>query len=557
MPDQEQHFMPESIGNSLVESTQDSESERIQPSSYTTALLESLRNIKPKPLPPELSKLSVSQTVSFLAIAYEKVRNAVEYREDHLVLRAAIERILKRRLTLNSEGEGEAENLLRELTWARYFPNESLGDHDIDEVQKLIDRYIFIRNQILANKDIKTQAFLVQYLFELMTCEVEESLSPESSKRMASFTYFIFQTLREKIKVEDLEENIKDAYLLIALDKTYRKSDLPYQRYHLFTTFYRPIAQMSDEELTKLLQNLSAVFTKVDEMIKNPHVESLSKFVKKQLPPFLILFDVIDKRKKDAQTILNKRESIWTEVVELCKKRYSQVQSRLRVLAIRSLIYIFITKMLLALILEYPISLYLYNEVHQSSIIINTIFPPLLMLVIVLFVKLPGEENTKKIFERIVNIIDSDRSFETQISYMRKRLNAKKSLRVFIFTIVYSFTFFITLYLINQGLNLLNFNVVSQILFVFFISVVSFFAYRVRQVASEYKLDEKEGILSPIIDFFFMPILSLGKFFSRELSRLNLFIIIFDFIIEAPFKLIIEIFEDWIKFVRARKEEIV
>ena len=33
----------------------------------------------------------------FFALVYEKVRNAVEYREDHLILRAAIERILKRR----------------------------------------------------------------------------------------------------------------------------------------------------------------------------------------------------------------------------------------------------------------------------------------------------------------------------------------------------------------------------------------------------------------------------------------------------------------------------
>ena len=43
-----------------------------------------------------------------------------------------------------------------------------------------------------------------------------------------------------------------------------------------------------------------------------------------------------------------------------------------------------------------------------------------------------------------------------------------------------------------------------------------------------------------------MPILSLGKFFSSEIAKLNFFIFIFDFIIEAPFKLIFEVVEEWI-----------
>ena len=61
----------------------------------------------------------------------------------------------------------------------------------------------------------------------------------------------------------------------------------------------------------------------------------------------------------------------------------------------------------------------------------------------------------------------------------------------------------------------------------------------------------------PVVDFFFMPILSLGKFFSSEIAKLNFFIFIFDFIIEAPFKLIFEVDEEWISFVRKRKEEII
>lgn len=213
--------------------------------------------------------------------------------------------------------------------------------------------------------------------------------------------------------------------------------------------------------------------------------------------------------------------------------------------------------MILALILEYPASLFFYNEVNITAIIINSVFPALLMIFIVLLIRPPGDENTRNIFQRIIDIIDVDKSFETKIAYIPKKPRVRKPLLIFGFTIFYSFTFIITLLLIYEVLTLLHFNLISQIIFIFFVSVVTFFSYRIKQIVNEYRLREKESILAPVGDFFFMPILSLGKFFSTEIARLNFFIFIFDFLIEAPFKLIFEVVEEWISFVRQRKEEIV
>src|SRR3989339_440872 len=120
------------------------EVEKLSLSQYTGALLSALRSIKTKVRPDDISALSVSQTVSFFALVYEKVRNAVEYREDHLILRATIERVLRRRFSLNPDGRGEAENLLRELLWARYFDNATLGGEDVIKSQELIDKYTIL-----------------------------------------------------------------------------------------------------------------------------------------------------------------------------------------------------------------------------------------------------------------------------------------------------------------------------------------------------------------------------------------------------------------------------
>ncbi|MEK9169813.1 MAG: hypothetical protein AAB788_03660, partial [Patescibacteria group bacterium] len=507
--------------------------------------------------PDDISALSVSQTVSFFALVYERVRNAVEYREDHLILRAAIERILRRRFSLNPDGHGEAENLLRELLWARYFDNGVLGAEDNVIIQNLINKYILLRRQLVIGRDNELRIFLDQFLMDLLTCEVEETLKPQSATIQSNLSFFIYQVLRNKIKIEGLKEDQKDAYFLVAIEKVFGKSDRAYLRYRLFITFYKTLRDHSEKELEILGSKLPAIFKKIDDMVTNPYVDNLIKFTRKQLPPFLILFALIKSKPDELQAILTNRERLWNEVDQTCRDKYQHLGARVRTLAVRSFIYILLTKMIFAIILEVPISIYIYGEVNKNAIIINSIFPPILMIGILGFFKVPGEENTRKIFQRIIDIINEDKSFETRVAFVPKKSTPKRPLLIFGFTVFYTLTFLVTLSLIYEFLKNLGFNLVSQVIFVFFVSVVSFFSYRIRQVTKELRLEEKASVLSPIVDFFFMPMLSLGKFFSSEIAKLNFFIFIFDFIIEAPFKLIFEVVEEWISFVRKRKEEII
>lgn len=527
-------------------------------SQFTNAVIENLNAVKPRRRPDDLTKLTVSQTVSFLAIAYEKVRNAIEYRDDHLVRRAAIERILKRRLSLNPNAQGEAENVLREIMWARYFPVGSLGEDDINIIQAIINKYMNIKKTMIVGRDPSAQRYLFQFLIDLLTCEIEETLSPDTAARESSFTYFLYQTLRNKVQIEGLNESQKDAFFLAAIEKSFRKSDEPYLRYHIFVTFYKPLLQYSEDDLAELTTKLPYIFKKIDDILTNPYADNLSRFIRKQLPPYLILFDILRKKGDNVKAMFSDRKKLWQEVDMTCREKYQQSKNKLQVLAFKSLIYIFATKMLFAVILEYPVSLYLYNHVNMVSIIINSVFPPILMLIIVMFFKLPGEDNTARIYYRIIDIIDSDKTFEnTKTFNLSKKKKAKRPVLVFGFTIFYTMTFVITFFLINRMLTLIQFNAISQAIFIFFVTVITFFSYRIKQVVREYRLVEREGVLAPFGDFFFMPVVSIGKFFSTQLGRLNFFTVLFDFIIEAPFKLMIEVVEEWITFVRQRKEEIV
>lgn len=529
----------------------------IQLSSVSETLLKALREIKPKPSVNEYQKLSVSKTASIFALVYERVRNAVEYREDHLLRRAAIERILKRRLALNPKGTGEGENVLRELLWARYFQDGEIGKGDIDKVQSIIQLFLTIKSKLSAGRKASEKQFLNEFLFDLVTAEIEEELNFVTAKTENLFTNFIFHVIKHKVKIEKTSENQKDLFLFIAVEKAYRKSDRAYQRYHLYRLFHDSLYSHANNSIEQLVSDFPSIAVSLEQYVTNPIVEKLVRFIRKQLPPFLILFSIIRSHRSEIGSIIKSKKTLWTKVEQTARDKYSHIKTRLNTLAIRSLVYIFITKMVIALILEVPVSQVIYNEINYLAIGINTIAPPVFMLIIVLSVSIPGERNTRRLFLRILDIINEDTSFEKTVALITKKVKTKRPILAIGFTILYSSTFLITLYGIHFVLAFFDFNLLSEAIFVFFISVVAFFAYRIKQIANTYRLIESRSFLQPVSDFFFMPILSLGKFFSEGVSRLNVFIVILDFIIEAPFKLVVEVVEEWISFVKQRKEEII
>lgn len=82
-----------------------------------------------------------SGVVGTLARVYEKARSALEYRADHLVRRAAIERILKRYLVFEKNAKPLAENLLLELRWAKYMSKAELNSVTVEQLTGVLKKY--------------------------------------------------------------------------------------------------------------------------------------------------------------------------------------------------------------------------------------------------------------------------------------------------------------------------------------------------------------------------------------------------------------------------------
>jgi len=550
------NFRVSGLSNSAVNSHEE-EGPRLSISKYTEALLKSWKEGASK-TSTSPNKISVSQTVSFAAFLYEKMRNAVEFREEHLIRRSTIERILKRRMILNENGRDIAEPLIKELLWARYYENNTLGEEKINEVQAVIDKYFFLRNELTSGRSNKEQEKISKFILECLSCEIEENLSP--NPRREAFINYVYQILHNHIShLSDGGDMERDILVYIAIEKTFTHSDLPLIKYHLLKLMLPEITKISWKDADKILPNLFDVYQRIDKAINHPFSDKIRNALKKEMPLFLILRDIFTQNSNTIESILVDENKLKFKVDEACRRRYDESRVRLRRTGIRSFIYILLTKVVFAFIIEIPYDLYIQKTISYMPIIINVAFPPLLMALIIMSVTIPGDDNTRKIFQLIKEVISTNPEHFNPLAAITIGRKIKRRGLVFrsIFSLIYLTTYLISFGAIIFVLSLLSFNPVSQGIFIFFITLVTFFTFKVIQITQEYQVVDKEGILSPLFDFFFLPIIRVGQWLSGEvLQKFNFLIFFFDFIIEMPFKAIVEVFDEWVHFIKLKKEEI-
>src|SRR3989338_10068372 len=85
--------------------------------------------------------IHVSSVISGAAMLYEKLRYSLDYREEHLLRRHAIERIIRRRLEDRGDWHEFAHPFLIELVQAQYLKNDSVPEAVMPGVQAIFDRY--------------------------------------------------------------------------------------------------------------------------------------------------------------------------------------------------------------------------------------------------------------------------------------------------------------------------------------------------------------------------------------------------------------------------------
>ncbi|MGH7246087.1 MAG: hypothetical protein ACREGI_04080 [Candidatus Levyibacteriota bacterium] len=509
-----------------------------------------ITTIEKKEAPNAEPKIVVNRFVSELATWYEKLRNAMDINDDEVILRSAIERILGRRLLLGGNPRKIAEPLLRELVWARYFQNNTLPESMVEKVSEIIDVHMKLRKMVLDQGILKEKT-VNEWIKQLTSSQIARSLSPNIEKNTLS--NFMYHIMRDRLSILDDNDDTKNVQEYIAVRRAFARDDIAFLRYYLFNQIF---GEITSSNLQKVADHFVKAYQEVEYQLHYKLKEKIFIFVKRQTPVFFILEDVMKSHKENLRQLIANGEEFTKAVFTACDIRYKGIASKVRRAIIRSVVFLIVTKAIIALGVEGSYENWRYGHIAWETIGINTGIPPLLMIVVSLFIKTPDKENSKRILTKIQSVLFDETPNITpplKLSLVPPKGN---TIIKTVFGLLWFAAFFISFGFMVYVLNKLHFDIVSQGIFLFFIAIVSFLAYRINSTAHMYTIDDKQSLLTPFIDFLFIPVVRVGMLLTDGISQINIIIFLFDFLIEAPFKAVFAFFEQWFLYMHTKREDL-
>ncbi|MBU4314833.1 hypothetical protein KJ673_00305 [Patescibacteria group bacterium] len=505
------------------------------------------------PVQEGMETIEVSAPASTAASLYEKVRVTLEYQEDHLLRRNAIARILRRFLGGDVPLEDMAENLLRELVWAKYLPNKEIPTSFIHELSPIFLKYGIL---LEAVEHTPKPEFSFQWVLDALSTELEYSIVSHQKEEL--IVSYMYEQMKTRIAWDPgilATEEQKDLLLFIAVHKTLLKSDLATLRYRTLILYYPDWAGASHKSrIDEIASGLQKVINTIDGQIEHPLVEKLSQKLRRQAGLFRVLQDVIEDNPKDFEEFVTKEPDLFGRAIwKSLKQRTKLFRSRLHRTAVRAVLFLFITKMTLAVLLEVPYDLIVHGQMYFIPLAVNILFHPLFLAFISMTVVVSEHRNADDYKSAMRALVVGANHDFLNIRIKKDRFGTWTT----IFGIVYILIFLIIYSLIGVFLYKMNFNAFSIALFLFFLSLVTFFGIRIRSSTRDILLSaQRRGVFGSIFDIIVLPIVHFGRWLSVKVSKINVFIYFFDFIIESPFKVAIRFVEEWLAFIKEKKEEI-
>ncbi|MDO8664118.1 MAG: hypothetical protein Q7K44_00990, partial [Candidatus Liptonbacteria bacterium] len=409
--------------------------------------------------------------------AYEKLRYLIDYKDERHIRRSAIERIIKRKILLEG-GEGIGLSLIQELVAGRYLPNNAISDRAAIDVELIILKYKKLQNALPGN--FRDDQHSRKILIRLIGSEIEAFFYPNNEDDFVAEAFY--ETVKDSIKIEELisYEALK-MQVLIACHRSLFNTDDETLFYKLWLKCLPADWETLENEST--IRGIGEKSPEIWHGIQSALTNPLSFKLLSKLYDYAIYFSVIREVVRaygaESERILSDNASLGQFTRQFLEKNYKEQYKKARSSAIRAVFYIFLTKMLLALALEVPYQVYFLDNVEYAPIATNVIFHPMLLLFITVSVRPLGEKNTNAIIAGVEGMLTGE-----GIKIIKVKVKGGGFFNS-IFLVLYSILFLIVFGAIVFTLQELNWSFVSISLFLGFLTLISYFALRIRHSANK------------------------------------------------------------------------
>lgn len=509
--------------------------------------------LEAEPAPADGPYLDSRSVTKGFAALYERLRNTLDYRDEHLIRVFAFRRILKRRLIRGMTAEKVAEPLLRELVRSGYVPQTAIPESDVPKYQRVLAKYITLFSLYAEHSHADFDGETWDWIFTLAANELESRLI--YSRHRHTVAGRLIAALQEERILErwQLAETAVREQTTIAVYRTFLKLPNELISWQLFLLRF---PEWTDDPGVEFIESfagrLTAIRKEIEQAFRHGAADRLEKHIQPVATTLWLLQESLAETPDRGAVLCS--PALLNEKLDETIAQYSKTgKSRLRRTLWRSLTYIILTKMALALLLEVPLDRALEGVVNYTHIAFNIAAPPLLLLLFGLSVRWPGKKNTDTIHAIAEKLLYTD---SLGLDQLRGPTRYRKVWEG-IFNLSYSVVYLVSFGVIIYTLLRFGFTPPAVAIFLFFLTIVSFFGFRIRRQAQEMIVHKgEERFVVFLAALFFLPILRTGRWISRQSARINIFLFLFDVFIEVPLQAFLEFFDAFTGFVREKKEDI-
>jgi hypothetical protein len=483
----------------------------------------------------------IPQAGKTIANAYEQLRNAAEYTDGNITLQRAIKRFYKRTLFISRHKPKDiGQELVIELVTAGYLQDGSLGINATHILTQLVDEHVELYHRLRSSKITQRQA--ASWTLSVLSARTYNMLVPRAyDLTIASYAYqyFLEQLPQESFAESKTEaENSHDA-LYVAVHQALLQSDVDTVRADLLQLHGIDGSDM--REYIKWCAYAREIYT-------SPHTLRLKRVVSRNGAPFRVLRSLAATSLLDE--LLQNREAFLKAYHEQIHIEYRRLNKRLNSGVLKSITFLFLTKVTIGLAVEVPFDRYVYGHIVALPLAINLLFPPLYMASIWLSLPSPSADNARATARFIDQLLYEDTA---PVPYLPKGVSTQSRARVGIGGILFLVPFTVTYF----ALHALGFNLLQMVIFLIFFSTASFLGFRLSLMVRELRMSNRESsVLSILRDFFYLPFILVGQWLAGKYAEINVIGELFDLIIELPLKTVLSLIRQWIRFLREKHEEL-
>lgn len=519
-----------------------------------------------------ISPIRVDELASKVASLYEKLRRIIDWKEEHVVRRTAIERILKRSLLPEISGvhvldaDKMAEPLVLELIRSGYFSNGRIPKNKIPQVREVLARYIYVishnplisNGQLSNNLKVKQKINFFTWVLEIAACEIEQVMDPaiKENALLNLMTNTLFSRIR-LLPANQLSDQDKLIQIYIAVHRTLFDLDEPFISYNLLKIRYPDWFAGEPQFVEWFANHIDQVQQVLEADLNHPHAKYFYTIAERLDAAYLTIGDIFAKAttdKQDPVTVVQNEESLDLAIDEVYDAREKTLKGRLLRSAFYSTLSIFLSGIASYIIFEGPVARLVSDNFSPFALAVDIAVPTAIMFFLVIIIKPPSRKsNIPKLKEEVKKVIFK----EYESDEIELNLNKKKSwLLSTIFGIISLMAGSITAYGIYTIFKWGRVPWTSLYIDTITVGMIIFAAMVIRDRAKEMSVEEGGRFTDFVIDLFTIPLAKVGQWFAQKWREYNIFSVFFTVLIDTPFSVIIGIIEEWRNFLKDARNEL-